>query len=251
MKILLDTTIHIDRLLGSKERKEAVSNILRDNELYSSTYVLGEYLNNIVSDCITLFALFMQERDIAETGKKISEEVFGRSQGRMNKLFYNIIEFCDRDLDLIEDYFDDFLNMLIDDFYLDIKKPLINNTECARAYSKVEKEEGIWVISKCSCTKKNNQCDICTFWKERTEDADKLQESLIDNKLIKILSKGKNSPEEYKGNNCKSLGDTIIVLESKTLKEEFGVCSSNKNDFTPICDCLNVNLMSPDYSFKK
>jgi len=49
MNLLLDTTIHIDRLLGTKERKESINKVLINNELYSSSYVYGEYLNNIVN----------------------------------------------------------------------------------------------------------------------------------------------------------------------------------------------------------
>lgn len=41
MNLLLDTTIQIDRFLSSKERKEAINDVLKDNTLYSSTYVLG------------------------------------------------------------------------------------------------------------------------------------------------------------------------------------------------------------------
>ena len=42
MNLLLDTTIQIDRITGSKERKKAVEEILKDNRLFCSTYVLGE-----------------------------------------------------------------------------------------------------------------------------------------------------------------------------------------------------------------
>lgn len=204
-----------------------------------------------------LFVLFLygketkEDYDINETGKRISERVFHRSQARVNKLYWNVIALCDNDKDLVADYLDDFVEMLMDDFFVDIQQPLLDNTKCARAHRKVNYEEGIPVLSKCSCTKKNNQCDICEFWKKRTEEADKLQESLIDEHLKDILASGKNSPEEYKGNNCKDLGDAIVVLESKTLREEFGVCSSNKKDFKVICECLDVNLLSPDYSFTK
>lgn len=82
MNLLLDTTIQIDRFLSSKERKEAINDVLKDNTLYSSTYVLGEYYN-LINDFLTLYSLFIQDKDIAETGKHITEKAFGRSQSRM------------------------------------------------------------------------------------------------------------------------------------------------------------------------
>lgn len=73
----------------------------------------------------------------------------------------------------------------------------------------------------------------------------------INQKFADILHKGKNKIEELKGNNCRDIGDVIICLETKELKKDFAVCSSNKKDFEPICDCLNIDLRSPDYREKE
>ena len=47
MNLLLDTTIQIDRITGSKERKNAVAAILQDHRLFCSTYVKGEFYSRI------------------------------------------------------------------------------------------------------------------------------------------------------------------------------------------------------------
>lgn len=51
MDILLDTTIQIDRITGTKQRQKAIKDVLADRKVYSSTYVLGEYsiLQSIVN----------------------------------------------------------------------------------------------------------------------------------------------------------------------------------------------------------
>lgn len=102
MKAHLDTTIQIDRIFGSNKRKNRISDVLEGKELVTSTYVLGEYYNNIINDYITLYNIFLQEKDIEQTGCRITEKVFGRRQGRMFKLFNDLAARCDYDLEMIE-----------------------------------------------------------------------------------------------------------------------------------------------------
>ena len=61
MKVVLDTTIQIDRIFGSNKRLKRIDEVLRGNELISTTYVLGEYFYNIVNDYVTLYNIFLQE----------------------------------------------------------------------------------------------------------------------------------------------------------------------------------------------
>ena len=70
----------------------------------------------------------------------------------------------------------------------------------------------------------------------------------IDGKIREILHSAKDNEQEYRGNNCKTLGDTVISLEAKKSRHALGICSSNKKDFQPICDAIGVELAVPDYS---
>lgn len=98
MNLLLDTTIQIDRITGSRERKKPIKEVLKDNRLFCSTYVQGEYYSNIVKELLTLYGLFLIDRDIVETGKRINERVFGRRQSMAAKLYANILAMCDFDV---------------------------------------------------------------------------------------------------------------------------------------------------------
>lgn len=251
MNILLDTTMQIDRITGSRERKEAIEEILRGNDLFCSTYVLGEYYKNLVNDFVTLYGLFLIDKNITETGKRINERVFGRSQSRVAKIFFNILELCDSNIEEIDDTFSLYVDLIQDQFYYGIKE-LLNTTKCVRSNRKIEYEDGIPILQPVQCTKEKEICSICPFWRDCEKEVEQiLEKNEVDNKIKEILCIAKNSEKEYRGNNCMTLGDTIISLEALKAKQHMAVCTSNKKDFRPICDAIGVEMVSPDYSWKK
>ncbi len=247
MKVVLDTTIQIDRIFGSNKRLKRIDEVLRGNELISTTYVLGEYFYNIVNDYVTLYNIFLQENDIEQTGCRITEKVFGRSQGRMFKLFNNLAANCDYDLELIKDNLDNYLHIIIERFYDELVE-VLNETECNKAKAFVTYEDGIPKLENIFCSKKEEQCQICEFWKKRKEKLELLLENeKYDDSLKDIIRKSLLKAENFKGRNCQKLGDTVIVSEAAG-KEEMAVCSSNRQDFEPICESMGIKLISPDYS---
>ena len=251
MNILLDTTIQIDRILGSRERQKSIGEVLDGNDLFCSTYVLGEYYSNIINDFLTLYGLFLIDRNLAETGKRISERVFGRSQSRVAKLYAAILEMCEFNVDEIEDVFSLGVDLLQDEFYNGLKE-ILDITGCARANAKVEYEDEVPVLHNIKCDKKQEICRICSFWKEFKKEVRKIiGKNEVDEKIRYILKSAEGDEKEYRGNNCKTLGDTIILLEALKCGQEFGVCSSNKKDFQSICEAIGVKLVIPDYSWKK
>ena len=252
MNILLDTTIQIDRITGSKERKEAVEAELKGNDLYCTTYVLGEYYHTIISDYITLFALFLIDRDIGETGKRITERVFHRSQARVSKLYASIVALCDSDLDEIEDVFRLYLDILQNSFFIDLKE-VINKTECAHAETKVIYEDGKPVLQPpLACRKNEEKCGVCRLWRDSIKEIDQIIAARqVSDKILDILISAREDESNYRGRNCMTLGDMIICLETLKSEKKLAVCSSNKSDFQPICDILGIELVIPDYSFKK
>lgn len=247
MRTLLDTTIQIDRILGSDKRKQRIKEILSGKELCSTTYVLGEYYKNIINDYITLYNIFLIENDIKQTNCRITENIFGRSVGRMAKLFSNLIDICDYDLELIKDNLDNYL-VLLQERFLDDIDVVLNETNCNKAKAKVVYEDGIPKLESIRCSKQMKQCEICEFWTARKQALDLLLKSKeYPDELKKIISSGIDNGDCFKGNNCMSLGDTVIAAEAWG-KEEMSICSSNKKDFQPICDALKIKLCVPDYS---
>lgn len=246
MRVVLDTTIQIDRILGSDKRIDRINEILYDKELITTTYVLGEYYKNIIQDYITLYNIFLQENDIKQTGCRITENIFGRRQGRIFKLFNNLAASCDYDVELVRDNLQNYLELLQERFYEDIDE-ILNGTECNKASAVVVYEDEVPRLESVSCTKKMKQCKICEFWHKRRDVLELLLEDRkYAEELKHIIQEGLEDSDCFKGNNCMSLGDTIIVSEAWKLKD-ISICSSNKKDFQPICDSLNITLCSPDY----
>lgn len=247
MKVHLDTTIQIDRIFGSDKRKSRIAEVLEGKELVTSTYVLGEYYNNMVNDYITLYHIFLQEKDIKQTGCRITEKAFGRSQGRMFKLFNDLVSCCDGDLELIEDNLDNYLQVMLARFHEGIDETLMNETECHRAKAKVVYEDGIPRLESLRCRKEDHQCEVCTFWMQRKEDLERLLENQnYDRTLKEIIEQSLQENKNFKGRNCSKLGDTVITAEAIG-KKDMEVCSSNRGDFEPICESFGVSLTVPDY----
>ncbi len=71
MNLLLDTTIQIDRITGSKERKKAIQDVLQGHRLFCSTYVKGEFYSNIVNDLLTLFGLILLDDEFMADIEKL------------------------------------------------------------------------------------------------------------------------------------------------------------------------------------
>lgn len=250
MDLFLDTTIQIDQVTGSKKRKEEVEKVLKDNDLYCSAYVLGEYYATVVSDLVTLYGLFLLDKDIGETGKRITEMVFGRSQPRVAKLYANILAMCKFDVDEVEDTFLLSMDLIQDEFSRNLKK-MVDRTKCARAGRKIIYEDGVPVLPDIPCRKNKKICGICQFWQEAGREIGQITESEeIDEKIVTILCAAKVDEREYRGNNCRTLGDTVISVEAKNSGIGLKMCSSNKKDFQPLCNAIGLESVVPDYSWK-
>ena len=251
MELFLDTTIQIDRVTGSNERKEEIEKVLKGNKLYCSSYVLGEYYATAVSDLVTLYGLFLLDKDIGETGKRITERVFGRSQPRVAKLYANILSICKFDVDEVEDTFLLYMDLIQDEFYRNLEE-VADRTKCARAKRRITYEDGIPALPEVKCRKDKKVCGICEFWQEAGQELGQITASKeIDRKIRGVLCAAKMDEREYQGNNCKTLGDTVITIEAKKGGNGRKVCTSNKKDFQPLCNAIGLGLAVPDYSWKK
>lgn len=100
MKILLDTTIQINCLFKPKER-EQIKRLIRGNECYCSSFVLGEFMSNVIDDFVTLYNMMQIEDNLTDIYQGIAEVYRSRSVKRMIYLVNDLAREYDGDYDLI------------------------------------------------------------------------------------------------------------------------------------------------------
>lgn len=245
MNIMLETTIQIDRFLASNDKKNIIRDILDndENKIYSSTYVLGEYMSNIVYDTIAMYSIILAENDLNQAFLKINENVFGQRQNRVAKIFTDMRILNEDNIEEIKETYAMYIQQLVDRFYYGLDDDLINETDCSRAKAKIVYEDGMPVLDGITCTKKDDKCEICKFWKN---NACLLKDKRIDEveeKIKPLICKINSGEYNIKGNNCKSMGDTIIAIESAK-KEKCKIFTTNKKHFAPICELVGVELIT-------
>lgn len=242
MEALLDTTIQIDRIF-KRGKKEKIKKYLGEHECGSSTYVLGEFKNNIIKDCIALCNIMQIEDSLSGVRKNINEKVFNRSFQRMYYIFDDLCDLYEEQYELIKEELLTYSKRLERRFYYGISQELLNETGCHRAGAVIVQGENVIKLQGIGCTQKDDFCNICDFWKENINLVEGLDcNKTISIKMKKALSAVKEDCKKAKGNNCKSLGDCIIAVEALNTEKK-AVYTSNLKDFKPICDHIGVDII--------
>lgn len=241
LEILLDTTVQIDRIF-IRGRKEKIEKIIAENKCGSSTYVLGEYKNNIIKDCIALYDIILMEESVSGVRKRINETVFNRSYKRMYYIYDNLCDLYGEDYDLIKEEMRTYAKRLERRFTYGIEKELLNETECRRAKAKIHMDGKRVELREISCRKTDDFCRSCEFWRNNCEKVNGLEKAdSIGAKMKQALRELNCENGVLKGNLCKSMGDCIISLEALATEGK-SVCTTNVKDFKPICDYIGVNI---------
>lgn len=247
MKVLLDTTIQINRMFKKNER-ELIERFLSENECYCSSYVLGEFMSNIINDFVTLYSIMQIEDDLTEVYQRIAEVYSDRSKTRMLYLVNDLAREFDKDYELIKEQLEIYPERLISRFYYGINETLLDKTQCARAKANIKNKKGTLYLEGIRCRKTDNQCEIEAFWNHNKSSVKGLErKSGIPKKMIPILEQLNDTDVIPKGNACKTMGDCIISLESLELHKG-KVLSSNRKDFFPICEHIGACLAEIEVS---
>lgn len=241
MEVLLDTTTQIDRIF-KRSKKEVIKKYLKEHKCGSSTYVLGEFKNNIVKDCITLCAIMQIEDSLSGVRKNINERIFGRSFQRIYYIFDDLCDSYDEQYELIREELFTYSKRLERRFYYDIIPELLDETECHRAKAKILRDGNVIEIEGIKCTKRDDFCRICDFWEKNKATIKGIENVSVPAKMKKALELVMGDCEKAKGNTCRSLGDCIIALEALDTEKKT-VYTSNVKDFKPICDYIGVEII--------
>lgn len=241
LEILLDTTVQIERIFKRK-RKEKIEKLILEHNCGSSTYVLGEYKNNMIKDFVTLYNIMQMEDTLAGVRDNINDNVFHRSFQRVYYVFNDLCKQYNDDFDLIKEELKTYAKRLERRFYYGIDSKLLNDTDCHRAKAQVVFKGKKASIQGIQCTKNDNFCKVCEFWQSNRNNIVGIEEKEeLQEKMKQALNKILKNNELAKGNICKSLGDCIISLEALETEGKM-VCTTNVNDFKTICDYIGVEM---------
>lgn len=246
MKLFLDTTIQIDRIFGSSKRRNAIRAVCQGRECCCSSYVLGEFNSNIMLDVVFVYHTLLQENDLNEAERRVEELARGRRQNRAHMIFVHLRELYDNNLEEIKCELESYLEDLQSLFFRGIDGDLSDFTRCQRARAYLRYEDGVPVWEGCSCRKERCVCNIVPFWESHRDLLDAPFPSGLEERAEALLNRVRQSDYDVKGNNCRSLGDAVIVLEARDAGGE--ICSTNRKDFAPLCKLFQVRLNVPNYA---
>jgi len=249
MKLFLDTTVQIDRIFGSSLKRKAIQEVCAGKECWCTTYVLGEFYANIISDAACVCHFLLQGDDLNEVERRILDFARGRQANRMHKIFIRLRSLYDNNLEMIRCEIESWLEDLLHLFYRGIQLELTDETGCQRAKAHIVYQDGTPILEGIGCRKENCQCGIEKFWSDHQPLFARVPLPEDMNARVKpLLEKMQMAVYDVKGNGCRTLGDAVIVLE--TLDQGGEVCSTNRKDYLPLCRLFQVTLQSPDYQGK-
>ncbi|NSW91342.1 MAG: hypothetical protein HPY74_11845 [Firmicutes bacterium] len=252
-KVFLETTIQIDRNFSNLPRRNKINNNLKEMQLLSSSYVLGEMKFNLLRNAITFYNLLQQSETTNEALDRLCSVVYSTGQySRVLKIFSFLTEDGNMDKVNVERR----LNMLIEDlfesrFYRNITTPLLNETECLRAKAEPEYEDGFWKIKFNCNVRMKEQCKICDFIKKNLKNFQLIESLIIDEDIdksnvcdiIKTLKEIRQDNKKPYGQRCWKIGDAII---SNEVPEDTLLYTTNEKDYKLICEKLNKRILIDD-----
>ncbi|MBC8233078.1 hypothetical protein H8E77_26330 [bacterium] len=242
--LFLETTIQIERVVGHKERKEAIKNRIARGCLKTSTLVLREFKERLLHKCILLLELVLRYEHRADVETAISQ-MFSDTKILL-QLWAQIQRETigdgayDRELviETLKSYIEGGLEKR---FYLPPVE-VSNDTYCEIAGEKVRIEHGFYVLNV-FCNRKKVNCNLPTFI-EKHENAFEAMQKRIPNaktkderdELSKIVAvyqdaKSRNDFNRVKGQrHCNTLSDVTIALEAGD-----AIIYTTNRDFEYIC----------------
>lgn len=251
--LFLDTTIQIERVVGSRARQAELRRELANYRLITSTYVLGEYLRTLVKDAILLHKLALEHRYLDDIVTVIAQYPNKRVSSRMLLLWANVYRRGRYDQQDILDQLADYITFWLVNRFLTGIDELLDVTECGLArerpkaigYHPVERRHEQYYL-RAQCTRRIKECGLAERLAVWRPELQAVADGLCNHPDSALARMGAlvirllNDPGLVRGRNCTwYLGDLIIALE---LPPAIPLYTTNHRHFEPLCALLGKRL---------
>jgi len=238
-KLFLDTTIQIDRLFETSDRKQILKTELNKSECYTCTLVLREFKFRVIDTCISLLHIIEDcdsDPDVLTTithNKNFSKNL----QTMLIKIYAEVKReaglqnYYDKELALetLRAYITGRLLLRFRDI---LAEPESDLTKCEVAHHEVQESDGMFELDT-HCNRKKVKCNLPSIYHDNEDHLKQIKElvekqSVLNPKLdrqektefgrINEVYSGILEKEDWnmvKGQyNCNKLADLTILIES-------------------------------------
>lgn len=255
--LFLDTTVQIERVVGSRARQAKLREELAGYRLVTSTYILGEYLRTLVKDATQLYHLILSYEHLDDVVTAMAQHPNKREAGRMLLLWANVqregVYGRGHILDMLENY----INVTLVNRFLAGIGDLLDMTECglarerpiAMGYHPVERRHERYYL-RAQCIRRIKECVLAERLAERRLELQAVADGLGDHPDSALARMGAlavrllDEPDLVRGRNCTwYLGDLVIALE---LPSVIPLYTTNHCHFESLCALLGKQLFHPE-----
>ncbi|MBI2303168.1 MAG: hypothetical protein HYU86_00275 [Chloroflexi bacterium] len=223
--LFLETTIQIDRVIGTQDRRATITSHIGGRRLCTSGHVLGEYNRTLIRDAITFRDLLRSSPSVEEAIKRLGRYApYGRKYRRTVDLLASIGFDSDRQntLDRLEIYIDWYLHKR---FWESIDPSIsTDNVRCFLRLWQPKLPDGeTYDLVGLKCIKDNPPpCEVSAFIEQHRSELQYFAQEARSHPRPNVASAAEAFRRIIAGeevpfgerSNCYAIADTLIVLEA-------------------------------------
>ena len=240
--VFLETTIQIDRIIGTQEQRDTIRRNLRGHRLTTSGHVLNEFNKTLLRDALTFRDLLQSSPDVGEAVKRLSR--YSRKYARTVDLLATLG--FENDKQVTIERLEDFIEWRAEFHFWDSidRGDCTDDVGCVlKDWVPVQDETGNYDLNSLKCLKQSPPpCAVLQFIEERsalignfvaTSNQSSNENVRKAGQALENILDGLDSPYGERS-NCYLIADTMIVLESRSDSEVY----SKDGDVREICGLL-------------
>ncbi len=252
--LYIDTNVGIDRIFKEENLQnhiEDIENIEEEYELYTSKYVVGEFMRTVFLDCCALHSIVLEEDSLNGVYRRINKMMESNEgeKERVAKRYDLILKSLnypgtpDREKTLTN--LSNYIRFYLKPSFTHGLKLIESQTECELFSCNPKKHDGHFRIEiPCSETSDDTSCILSEFINATMDDLEKIQDGLQDEKesyylqLKRLISELSNDDiMDISIEECKTLGDVIVIKDCPS----FCILVSRDHHIKDLCEITGQN----------